>query len=158
MMNLGFVVQQIAQEEGRAIIHAFDDLQIIAGQGTIGLEILEDLPEVNEVYLPVGGGGLGAGIAVAIKTKRPSTKVIGVESKAFPAMKLSLSEGSLQSVKAGQTIADGISVKSPGKLTYDIARKYLDDVVLVDDASIVKTMFLLMERAKLVVEPSGLQA
>jgi threonine dehydratase len=149
------VVQQIAQEEGRAIIHAFDDLQIIAGQGTIGLEILEDLPEVNEVYLPVGGGGLAAGIAVAIKTKRPSTKVIGVESKAFPAMKLSLSEGSLQSVKAGQTIADGISVKSPGKLTYDIARKYLDDVVLVDDASIVKTMFLLMERAKLVVEPSG---
>ena len=149
------VVQQIAQEEGRAIIHAFDDLQIIAGQGTIGLEILEDLPEVNEVYLPVGGGGLAAGIAVAIKTKRPSTKVIGVESKAFPAMKLSLSQGSLQSVKAGQTIADGISVKSPGKLTYDIARKYLDDVVLVDDASIVKTMFLLMERAKLVVEPSG---
>jgi len=147
--------QQIARAEGKTIIHAFDDPEVIAGQGTIGLEILEDLPGVDKIYLPVGGGGLAAGIAIAVKSKRPSVKIIGVESKAFPAMKESVAKGSLQSVKKGYSIADGIAVKQPGKLTYEIASKYLDDIVLVDDVSIVKTMFLLMERAKLVVEPAG---
>lgn len=147
--------QTIAREEGLTIIHAFDDPDVIAGQGTIGLELLEDLQDVDRIYLPVGGGGLAAGVAIAIKANRPDIKVIGVESKAFPAMKESLQKGSLQSVKSGYTIADGISVKRPGKLTFEIASKYLDDVVLVDDTSIVKTMFLLMERAKMVVEPAG---
>jgi len=82
-------------------------------------------------------------------------RIIGVESKAFPAMKESLARGSLQNIKAGYTIADGISVKSPGKLTYEIANKYIDDVTLVDDSSILKTMFLLMERSKMVIEPAG---
>jgi threonine dehydratase len=116
---------------------------------------LEDLREIDEVYLPVGGGGLAAGVAIAIKAKNPNVKIVGIESKAFPAMKESLAKGSLQQVKAGYTIADGISVKSPGKLTYEIASKYLDDLRLVEDSSIVETMFLLMERAKLVVEPAG---
>ncbi|MRN60810.1 MAG: threonine ammonia-lyase [Nitrosopumilales archaeon] len=147
--------QEIAKEEGRTVIHAFDDAQIISGQGTIGLELLEDLREIDEVYLPVGGGGLAAGVAIAIKAKNPNVKIVGIESKAFPAMKESLAKGSLQQVKAGYTIADGISVKSPGKLTYEIASKYLDDLRLVEDSSIVETMFLLMERAKLVVEPAG---
>lgn len=147
--------QEIAKQEGRTIIHAFDDPDVIAGQGTIGLEILEDLPDVDRIYLPVGGGGLAAGVAIAVKAKKPKIKIIGVESKAFPAMKESMAKGSLQSVKAGYTIADGISVKQPGKLTYDIVSKYLDDIVLVDDTAIVKTMFLLMERAKMVVEPAG---
>jgi threonine dehydratase len=147
--------QELAKKENKTIIHAFDDPDIIAGQGTIGLEILEDLPDVEKVYLPVGGGGLASGVAIAIKSKKPSVKIIGVESKAFPAMKESISKGSLQSRKNGYTIADGISVKEPGKLTFEIASKYLDDVVLVDDTSIVKTMFLLMERAKTVVEPAG---
>jgi threonine dehydratase len=110
---------------------------------------------VDEVYLPIGGGGLAAGIAIAIKSKRPNVKIIGIESKAFPAMKESLGKGYLTTTKSGYTIADGISVKAPGKLTFEIASRYLDDVVLVDDSSIVKTMFLLMERAKLVVEPAG---
>jgi threonine dehydratase len=147
--------QEIAKSEGRTIIHAFDDPDVIAGQGTVGLEILEDLPDVGRIYLPVGGGGLAAGLAIAVKTKRPNVKIIGVESKAFPAMKESMKKGSLQSVKSGYSIADGISVKSPGRLTFEIASKYLDDIVLVDDTAIVKTMFLLMERAKLVVEPAG---
>jgi threonine dehydratase len=147
--------QEIAKEENRTVIHAFDDSQIISGQGTIGLELLEDLHEIDQVYLPVGGGGLAAGVAIAIKAKNPNVKIIGIESKAFPAMKESLAKGSLQNVKAGYTIADGISVKSPGRLTYEIASKYLDDLRLVDDSSIVETMFLLMERAKLVVEPAG---
>ncbi|HYT45922.1 MAG TPA: threonine/serine dehydratase, partial [Methylomirabilota bacterium] len=106
--------QEIAKEEGRTVIHAFDDAQIISGQGTIGLELLDDLREIDEVYLPVGGGGLAAGVAIAIKAKNPNVKIVGIESKAFPAMKESLAKGSLQHVKAGYTIADGISVKSPG--------------------------------------------
>ena len=121
--------QEIAKKEGRTIIHAFDDAQVISGQGTIGLELLEDLPELDQVYLPIGGGGLAAGIAIAIKSKKPHVKIIGVESKAFPAMKESLAKGFLQNIKSGYTIADGISVKSPGKLTYEIASKYIDDVL-----------------------------
>jgi threonine dehydratase len=147
--------QEMAKEEGRAIIHAFDDPQVISGQGTIGLELLEDLPDLDQIYIPIGGGGLAAGVAIAIKSKKPSVKIIGVESKAFPAMKQSLEKGSLQNIKSGYTIADGISVKSPGKLTYEIASKYIDDVTVVDDSSIVKTMFLLMERGKIVIEPAG---
>jgi threonine dehydratase len=147
--------QEIAKDEGRTIIHAFDDPDIIAGQGTIGLELLEDLPDADKIYLPVGGGGLAAGVAIAIKSRRPDVKIIGVESKAFPAMKESMARGLLQSMKTGYTIADGISVKQPGKLTYEIMSKLVDDIVLVDDTSIVKTMFLLMERAKIVVEPAG---
>ncbi|MEO9319650.1 MAG: threonine ammonia-lyase [Nitrososphaera sp.] len=147
--------KRIAQDEGKTIIHAFDDPTVIAGQGTVGLEIIEDLPDVSKIYVPVGGGGLAAGVAIAVKSKRPDVKIIGVESKAFPAMKESLARGSLQSVKHGYTIADGISVKNPGKLTFEIIRKHLDDIVLVEDMEIVKTMFLLMERAKLVVEPAG---
>ncbi|MER3407892.1 MAG: threonine ammonia-lyase [Nitrososphaera sp.] len=147
--------QSLAKKEGRTIIHAFDDPDVIAGQGTLGLELLEDMPDMDGIYLPVGGGGLAAGVAIAVKEKRPDAKIIGVESRAFPAMKESVEKGSLQSVKAGYTIADGISVKSPGRLTFEIAEKLLDDVVLVDDTAIVETMFLLMERAKLVVEPAG---
>src|SRR5919205_1576489 len=147
--------QEIAKKESRTIIHAFDDAQVIAGQGTIGLELLEDLPDLNQVYIPIGGGGLAAGTAIAIKSKKPHVRIIGVESRAFPAMKESLAKGSLQNIKAGYTIADGISVKSPGRLTYEIANKYIDDVTLVDDSSILKTMFLLMERGKVVIEPAG---
>ncbi|HEX2014996.1 MAG TPA: threonine ammonia-lyase, partial [Nitrososphaera sp.] len=149
------ITQEIAKAEGKTIIHAFDDPDVISGQGTMGLELLEDLPDVDKVYLPVGGGGLAAGLAIAIKSRRPNVKIIGVESKAFPAMKESVAKGSLQSVKDGYSIADGISVKQPGRLTYEIVSKQVDDIVLVDDTSIVKTMFLLMERAKLVVEPAG---
>ena len=147
--------QEIAKEEGKTIIHAFDDPEVIAGQGTIGIEILEDLPDVDKICVPVGGGGLAAGIAIAIKSRNPRIKIIGVESKAFPAMKESMVKGSPQSIKTGYTIADGISVKQPGKLTFEIISKLVDDIVLIDDTSIVKTMFLLMERAKLVVEPAG---
>lgn len=147
--------QELAKSEGKTIIHAFDDPDVISGQGTIGFELVEDLPDVDRIYLPVGGGGLASGVAIAVKSKRPNVKIIGVESKAFPAMKNSIDKRSLQTVKNGYTIADGISVKQPGKLTFELASKYLDDIVLVDDTAIVKTMFLLMERAKIVVEPAG---
>ncbi len=147
--------QQIAKSEGSTIVHAFDDPDVIAGQGTIGLELLEDLPDVDRIYVPIGGGGLAAGVAIAVKSRKPNVKIIGVESKAFPAMKESLAKGSLQCTKHGYSIADGIAVKQPGELTHQIVSKYLDDIVLIDDTSIVKTMFLMMERAKLVTEPAG---
>lgn len=147
--------QQISKKTGAKIIHAFDDPQIIAANGAIGLEILEDLPDVDEIYVPIGGGGLASGILVAVKSKKPNIKVIGVESKAFPAMKNSVKVGRLQAVKGERTIADGIAVKMPGKNTFRIINELIDDIVTVDDTQIVKTMFLLMERAKMVVEPAG---
>ena len=149
------IAQRIAKDENLELISAYDDYDIIIGQGTIGLEIIEELPDVDEIYIPIGGGGLAAGIAIAIKAKNPNVKIIGVESEAYPAMKQSFEIGSLKSVKAGYTIADGISIKSPGNITFEIIKEYIDDIVLIDDDSIVKTMFLLMERSKLVVEPAG---
>jgi len=147
--------QKISNETGSTLIHAFDDSHIISAQGVIGLEIIEQLPDVEEVYVPIGGGGLLSGILVAIKSKNPNVKIIGVESSAFPAMKKSLDSGRLETISGGYTIADGISVKTPGSLTFEIVKKYVDEIVLVDDSEIIKTMFLLMERSKSVVEPAG---
>ena len=147
--------QKISQETGAIIIHAFDDPHIISGQGVIGLEILEQLPDVDEIYVPIGGGGLAAGIITAVKEKKPNVKIIGVESSVFPAMKSSIESGKLQTIQGGTTIADGISVKTPGKLTFDIIKDGIDEIVTVNDADIIKTMFLLMERSKNVIEPAG---
>lgn len=147
--------KEISEKTNAKIIHAFDDSQIIAAQGVIGLEILEDLPDVDEVYVPIGGGGLAAGMLIAIKTKHPNVKVIGVQSSSFPAMKESLSKGNLTATGGSRTIADGISVKNPGIITFEVIKELIDDIVLVDDSKIIEAMFLLMERAKSVVEPSG---
>lgn len=146
---------ELAEKTGATIVHAFDDETVIAAQGVIGLEIMEDLPDVDEIYVPIGGGGLAAGILKAVKTKKPKVKVVGVQSSGFPAMKKSFDAGKLQSVSGHRTIADGISVKTPGQSTFKIIDELIDDIVLVDDSSIVKAMFLLMERAKMVVEPAG---
>jgi len=147
--------KEIAKETGATMIHAFDDPQIIAAHGVIGLEILDDLPDVDEIYLPIGGGGLAAGTLIAIKEKNPNIKVVGVQSRSFPSMYESLKQGSLTASGGERTIADGISVKIPGQLTFDIVSKLIDEIVLVDDKEIIKAMFLLMERMKFVVEPAG---
>ncbi|MGY5145813.1 MAG: threonine ammonia-lyase [Candidatus Nitrosopumilus sp. metabat.KBP569_Feb_25m_nospike.7] len=147
--------KEIAKETGATIVQAFDDPQIIAAQGVIGLEILEDLPDVEEVYLPIGGGGLAAGTAIAIKEKNPNVKVIGVQSKSFPSMYESVKQNERRSTGGDRTIADGISVKMPGEITFEIIKNLIDEIVLVDDNEITKAMFLLMERMKFVVEPAG---
>jgi len=147
--------KEIAKETGATMIHAFDDPMVIAAQGVIGLEILEDLADVDEIYLPIGGGGLAAGILIAIKEKNPQIKVIGVQSKSFPSMYDSVKQGSITASGGERTIADGISVKIPGQLTFVIIKKLIDEIVLVDDVEITKAMFLLMERMKFVVEPAG---
>ena len=147
--------KKISEESDSTIIHAFDDSHVIAGQGVIGLEIIEQLPDVDEIYVPIGGGGLAAGIIMAVKEKHPNVKIIGVESNAYPAMKKSLETNSLQTVNGAITIADGISVKTPGKLTFEIVKQKIDKIVTVEDSEIINAMFLLMERSKAVVEPAG---
>jgi len=147
--------KEIAEETGAILIHAFDDPEVISGQGVIGLEILEQLPDVEEVYVPIGGGGLVAGVLIAIKTTHPNVKVIGIQSRSFPSMYESWKKGSITSVKGTRTIADGISVKVPGQITFPIIKELIDDIVLVDDSEITKAMFLLMERMKIVIEPAG---
>ena len=151
-------VKDFAEKENKTIIPAFEDPDVISGQGTIGLEIMEDLKEVDEVYVPIGGGGLIAGMSIAIKSINPRVKIIGVESAAFPTMKKSISANKITKAKEGYTIADGISIKTPGKLTFDIVKKHVDSIVLIDDTAIVKAMFLLMERSKIVSEPAGAAA
>ena len=147
--------QEIAKTTGATIIHAFDDSQIIAAQGVIGLEIIEQLPDVDEIYVPIGGGGLASGVLTAVKSKNPNVKIIGVQSKSFPSMKNSLDSGNIETVDGGFTVADGISVKTPGKQTFEIIKETIDEIVLVDDDEILKAIFLLMERSKSVVEPAG---
>ena len=147
--------KEIARDTGATMIHAFDDPQIIAAQGVIGLEILEDLPDVDEVYVPIGGGGLAAGTLIAIKQSHPHVRVIGVQSSSFPSMYESVKQERLTESTGDRTIADGISVKIPGRLTYAVIKELVDEIVLVDDTEITKAMFLLMERMKFVVEPAG---
>jgi threonine dehydratase len=148
-------IKEMAEKENKTIIPAFEDMDVIAGQGTIGLEIVEDLQSIDEIYIPIGGGGLISGIAVVLKSLKPSIKIIGVESAAFPTMKASILENKITKTQTGYSIADGIAVKTPGQTTFEIVKKYVDDIVLIDDLSIVKTMFLLMERSKIVSEPAG---
>jgi threonine dehydratase len=149
---------QLHQEEGLVMIHPFDDLHIIAGQGTIGLEILEDLPEVDAVIVPVSGGGLISGVAAAIKEIKPTIKVIGVNSEEATAMYTSLQHGRPVEVDKVNTIADGLMAKKPGELTLAHTQRYVDDLVLVKETEIADCVSLLAERAKLVVEPSGAAA
>ncbi len=146
---------QISKDTGAVMIHAFDDPHVIAAQGVIGLEIMEDMPDVEEIYVPIGGGGLAAGVLVAVKTEHPEVRIVGVQSSSFPAMKTSVEKKELVTDGGKKTIADGISVQTPGRDTFDVIRELIDEIVLVDDDQIIKTMFLLMERSKIVVEPAG---
>jgi threonine dehydratase len=148
-------IKEIAEKENKTIIPAFEDIDVIAGQGTIGLELVEDLQNIDEIYIPIGGGGLISGIALVLKSLRPKIKIIGVESAAFPTMKTSVKENKITKTQTGYSIADGIAVKTPGQTTFEIVKEHVDEIVLIDDLSIVKTMFLLMERAKIVAEPAG---
>ncbi len=147
--------REISGETGATLIHAFDDPAIIAGQGVIGLEVLEQIPDVEEIYLPIGGGGLAAGVLLAVKENHPGVRVVGVQSASHPSMYESWRSGSPGGAGGDRTIADGISVRVPGKVTFPIIRDLIDDIVLVDDSEIIKAMFLLMERMKVVVEPAG---
>jgi threonine dehydratase len=147
--------RETAMKTGATFLHPFDDENIIAGQGTIGLEILDDLPSLDVVTVPVGGGGLISGIAIAIKEKKPEVKIFGVEAESAAAMKASLEAGRIMKVTDIDTICDGIAVKKPGDLTFSIGIDLLDGIVTVEEFQVTRTLFYLLERAKIVVEPAG---
>jgi threonine dehydratase len=149
------MARQIAKKEDATFVHPFDDPKVIAGQGTIGLELMEAQPDLDLLVVPVGGGGLIAGIAIASKALKPSVKVIGVQSQAFPSMYMAFKTARMVPFKALETIADGIAVKQPGKLTYKLIRRNVDDFVLVADVDIASSIFFMLERMKLVAEPAG---
>jgi len=144
------------QKQNRAIfISPFNDDYIIAGQGTIGIEILEEISDINNVIIPIGGGGLISGISIAIKSVNPNVKIFGVQAEGSPALYKSYKEGKLINVLYSETIADGINIKKPSERTFNIIKKYVDDIVTVNDEEISEAMIYLLERCKLVVEPSG---
>lgn len=146
---------QLKEEKGYTFIHPFDDEAVIAGQGTIGLEILNQLPEAEAVIVPIGGGGLISGVAFAIKALNPKVKVYGVQAAGAPSMATSLKNKKITQLKSVSTIADGIAVKEPGENTFDLCSKYVDEVVTVTDDEISAAILGLMEQQKLIAEGAG---
>ena len=146
---------ELQREKGYTFIHPFNDPDVIAGQGTIGLEILEQLPDADAVVVPIGGGGLIAGVAFTIKQINPNCKVYGVQAAGAPSMKNAIDDGEIETLEKVQTIADGIAVKTPGDLTYEMVHKYVDGIVTVSDDEIALAILTLMEQQKLVAEGAG---
>ncbi len=147
--------RRLEQAEGLAFVHPFDDAAIIAGQGTIGLELMEQVPELDAVVVPVGGGGLLSGIAVALKESMPRVKVVGVETEVLPCMLAALEEGRLVTVDPATTLADGIAVKRAGELTFAHVKRYADEIVTVSEEEIASAILYLLEKEKTVVEGAG---
>ena len=148
-------VERLAAEDGLVPVHAFDDLAVMAGQGTIALEILEQVPDVSTIVVPVGGGGMISGVAVAAKALRPEVRIVGVEAAASPSAVESLKAGAPVRVESADTLADGIAVKRIGELAYPFLESLVDDVVLVSEREIADAVFFLLEREKAVVEGAG---
>lgn len=146
---------QIKDEKGMTFIHPFNDPDVIAGQGTIGLEIINQLPDVDVVVVPIGGGGLIGGVAYTIKQLKPDCKVYGVQAAGAPSMEHSITDDKIETLDTVNTIADGIAVKTPGTLTYDLCKKYVDGIVTVTDDEIALAILTLLEQQKLISEGAG---
>jgi threonine dehydratase len=146
---------EIQSKTGAIFIHAFDDLDVMAGQGTIGLEILEDLPEVDTILVPIGGGGLIAGVAVAVKSMKPAVRVIGVQASGAPSMVHALQVGKPEPLAQASTLADGIAVRQAGYLTYETVDQFVDEIVTVEEEEISEAILTLMERTKTIAEGAG---
>jgi threonine dehydratase len=147
--------KEIEAERDLLFVHPFDDPRIIAGQGTIGIEVLEQVPDMDAVVVPVGGGGLIGGIGLAVKSARAGVRVVGVQAAETPAMKSALAAGHRVMIPAATTIADGIAVRRVGEHTLDLARRYVDEIVTVDEEEIANAILLLLEIEKTVVEGAG---
>jgi threonine dehydratase len=143
--------KELVRDEGLTYVHPFDDEQLIAGQGTLGLEVIQDWPDVDCIVVPIGGGGLIAGVSMAVKSHNPKIKVIGVESSDGPAMKRSVDAGSLQTIECN-TIIDGLRVRRAGEINFSVVQRFVDDIVTLPDKDIFDAMIWTMERCKLVVE------
>jgi len=149
---------EVGREDRLTLIHAFDDEAVIAGQGTLGLEILQQHPDIEAVVVPIGGGGLISGIACAVKETNPSVKVFGVQPARIPSMKAAVAEGKPVTLNSAKTIADGIAVRRAGELTFPLVRKYVDDIVTVEEEEIANAILLLLEREKTLAEGAGAAA
>ena len=146
---------RICREDGAVFLHPYNDPEVIAGQGTLGLELISDLPDADMILVPAGGGGLLSGVACAVKQINPRIKVYGVQAEGADAIARSFKAGRLVATETASTIADGIAVKAPGDITVDLINRYVDDVVTVSDTMISDAILLLMERCKEIVEPAG---
>ncbi len=147
--------QQLRDEKGYTFIHPFDDPDVIAGQGTIALELAEQVPDMDAVIVPIGGGGLISGIAYTLKNLNPNVKIYGVQASGAPSMLNSIHDAHIETLDSVFTIADGIAVKQPGSITYEICSKYVDEIVTVTDDEISAAILALMEQHKLVTEGAG---
>ena len=147
--------KRLADEEGFTFAHPLNDPYVIAGQGTIGLEILEQVPDVEQIVVPIGGGGLISGVAAAVKSMRPNVKLIGVQAATVPSMFVSMRSGEIITVRDGATIADGIHVLTPGDLTFRMVKDYVDDIVTVSEDEIAAAIVALLEGPKTVAEGAG---
>jgi threonine dehydratase len=143
--------KELVRTQGLTYVHPFDDEQVIAGQGTLGLEIVEDWPEVDAVVVPIGGGGLISGVSMAMKSHNPKARVIGVESSDGPAMKTSIESGRLETIDC-KTIIDGLRVRRAGEINFSVVQRFVDEIVALPDREIFDAMIWVMERCKLVVE------
>jgi threonine dehydratase len=149
---------EIQKSTGAVLIPPFDDSDIIAGQGTIGLEICEDLPDVNTVMVPIGGGGLISGISIAIKSLKPAAKVIGIEPEKASSMYQSIKNGKITRLLDTTSIADGLATREPGALTFEIAKRNVDEILLVSEEQIERAVFTVMQECHLIIEPSAAAA
>lgn len=145
----------IEEEEGKVFIHPFNDMDVIYGQGTIALEIFEEINDLDYILVPIGGGGLISGISLAAKALNSNIKIIGVQAEGAPSMAISLQKDEICTLDSVNTIADGISVKTPGSKTFEIVREYVDEIITVSESDIVESFLLLVEKHKLVAEASG---
>ena len=152
------VVSEIQKKTNSTLIHPFDDDYIIAGQGTLGLEITQDLPDIDHIFTAIGGGGLISGICIAIKSHNPKIKIIGIEPEGADGMRQSLEKGKAITLKSINTIADGLSAPFIGEKNFEIVQKHIDQLITVSDKEIIETMWLIFERTKLFVEPSAAAA
>ncbi len=143
------------EEKGMTFIHPFDDELVIAGQGSVGMEILQELPDVDVIFVPIGGGGLASGVAYAVKTLCPRVKIVGVQAEGAASMLTSRDHNKIESLPSVLTIADGIAVKEPGKFTFDLCQKYVDEVVCVSEDEICAAILALIESHKLIAEGAG---
>ena len=149
---------RLAENEGMVFVHPFDDAAVMAGQGTIALEMIEQMPGMEAVIVPIGGGGLIGGMACAIKELRPEVRVIGVQTSRLPSMLKAVEQGGPVTVEAGTTIADGIAVRRAGAVTYPVVARYVDEIVTVDEDEIASAILVLLEREKTLAEGAGAAA
>ena len=149
---------ELKESEGYTFVHPFDDENVIAGQGTVALEILKDLDDIDAIVVPVGGGGLIAGVAYTVKQIKPEVKVYGVQVSGAPSMYNSVKNGAIETLSSVSTIADGIAVKRPGDNTYELVKEYVDDIALVSDAEVASAILALIEKQKMIAEGAGAAA